>query len=148
MSWWKHAFAVDPAGPAQPSPIQQPAVDWACTQVARRRLTTPGLIALEMSRPLNYVTAQTMHFFRPGVWAIVKQRTYRDYVAFSEYLENRGSIEYLAQRVEHFEAEFTRLEKEGKPVRPYIEEHMKQVRAAAEESAAEDHSQHATTQTQ
>ncbi len=133
--WLRHAFAVDPPGPAQPTLAQQPSVDWACTQVARRRLTTPGLIALEMSRPLNYIAAQAMHFFQPGVWAVVKQRTYRDYVAFSEFLERRGSIEYLAQRVEHFEAQFTRLEKERKSIRKYIDDHMQQVRAAAAGSA-------------
>ena len=44
----KHAFAVDEPGAAEPTPEQQPAVDWFCRQVSRRRLTVPGLVALEM----------------------------------------------------------------------------------------------------
>ena len=102
----KHAFAVDPPGPAQPTPEQQPAVDWFCRQVARRHLTTPGLIALEMSRPLNYVAAQAMHFFAPGVWALARQQTYDGYGQFAAFLDRRGSMEYLVRRIEHFEQEY------------------------------------------
>ncbi len=64
MSPWKkklrHAFAVDPPGPAEPTPGQQQIVDAFCRWVARRHLTTPGLIVLEMSRPLNWLSAQVM----------------------------------------------------------------------------------------
>jgi len=102
MKWFKHAFAVDD-GPAAPTAEQQPAVDWFCKQIAKRHLTTPGLIGLEMSRPLNFIASQTMHFFGPGVWAIVKQQTYQNYQHFAAFLEKRGSIDYLCQRIEHFE---------------------------------------------
>jgi hypothetical protein len=101
----KHAFAVDPPGPAEPTPPQQEAVDWFCRQVARRHLATPALIALEMSRPLNFVGAQAMQFFSPGVWAVVRQQTYQQYKHFATYLERRGSLDYLARRIEHFEEE-------------------------------------------
>ena len=95
----RHAFAVDAPGPEQPTPEQQEAVDWFCSQVAKRHLTTPGLIALEMSRPLNYIASQAMHFFAPGVWSLVRPRTYQQYEHFAAFLERRGSVEYLARRV-------------------------------------------------
>ena len=82
--------------------------------MARRHLTTPGLIALEMSRPLNFIASQTMHFFAPGVWALAKQQTYEGYRHFSEFLERRGAIEYLERRIEEIEAEYERKETEGK----------------------------------
>jgi len=102
----RHAFAVDPPGPAQPTPQQQPAVDWVCRQVAKRHLTTPGLIALEMSRPLNFVLAQGMHFFSPGAWAIFGQQNYDHYQHLASFLERRGAMEYLERRIEQFEQEY------------------------------------------
>ena len=56
----------------QPTPEQQAPVEWFCRQVAKRRLATPGVIALEMSRPLNFLASQLMHFFSPAVWAIAR----------------------------------------------------------------------------
>ncbi len=102
----RHAFAVEPPGPAEPTAEQQPAVDWFCRQVAMRHLTTPGLIALEMSRPLNFIASQAMQFFAPGVWAIARQQTYDHYLKFAGFLERRGAVEYLARRIEHFEREY------------------------------------------
>jgi hypothetical protein len=107
MKWLKHAFAVDD-GPAEPTPEQQPAIDWFCMQVAKRHLTTPGLIGLEMSRPLNFIASQALHFFSPGVWSLVPQRTYEHYLHFATFLEKRSSIDYLCRRIEHFEQELER----------------------------------------
>ena len=127
----KHAFAVDPPGPAEPTVQQQPSVDWLCLQIARRRLTTPGLIFLEMSRPLNFLGAQAMHFVRPGIWALAAEHTYAGYVNFAEFLERRGSTEYLARRVEYFETEMSRIEKDGGDIVKYIDQHMQKVRTLA-----------------
>jgi hypothetical protein len=102
----RHAFAVDPPGPAEPSPEEKEAVEWFCSQVARRRLTTPGLIALEMSRPLNFIASQAMHYFAPGVWAVARQQTYEQYRRFAAFLERRGSIDYLESRIEELEREY------------------------------------------
>ncbi len=102
----RHAFAVDPPGPAEPTEKQQPAVDWLCMQVAKRHLTTPGLIALEMSRPLNWVFSQGMHMFSPGAWAVFGQQNYEHYQQFASFLERRGAMEYLERRIEQFEQEY------------------------------------------
>lgn len=109
----KHAFAVDEPGPAEPTEAERPAVEWFCRQIAKRGLYTPGLVGLEMSRPLNFVAAQTLHFFGPGVWSIVQQQTYEQYCAFARFLERRGSIDYLCQRIEELEAEYETSERAG-----------------------------------
>lgn len=109
--WLKHAFAVDPPGPADPTAEQKPVVEWACREIARRRLSTPGLLFLEMSRPLNYVAAQTMHFFQPAFWAILRKQSVESYRHFSEFLERRGSLEYIIQRIEELEDEAERSER-------------------------------------
>ena len=108
----KQAFAVDPPGPCPPTDAQREAVEWLCLQVAKRHLTTPGLIALEMCRPLNWVAAQSMHAVAPGVWAIVKQATYENYQHLARYLENRGAVDWICQRIEEMEVDFTRKEQD------------------------------------
>ncbi len=111
---WRHAFAVDPPGDAQPMPEQEEVVDAFCRWFAKRQLTTPGLVLLELSRPLNYIFSQTMHFFSPGVWAIAPEQTHEGYKHLAAFLERRGSIEYLSRRIEHFEQMFERQEQERK----------------------------------
>ena len=108
----KRAFAVDPPGPCEPTDLQKPAVDWVCDQIAKRGLTLPGLIAMEMSRPLNYLGAMTMHFVSPGVWAVAPKHIHNGYTNFSKFLENRGSIEFMCRRIEELEAGY--LEKENR----------------------------------
>lgn len=101
----RHAFAVDPAGPCPPTAEQEPAVDWFCLQIAKRHLSTPGLIALEMSRPMNYLASQMLQALSPGVWAVVPQKTHAQYRHFAQFLERRGSVEYLVARIEELEQE-------------------------------------------
>ena len=109
MRWLKHAFAVDPPGPVEPTPEQQAAIDAVCRQVVKRHLTTPSLLFLEMSRPLNYVGSQAMHFFAPFLSVLTQRQGHRHFAAF---LEHRGSIEYLCRRIEELEADAARQEVE------------------------------------
>lgn len=106
----RRAFAIDPPGPVEPTAEQSPVVDRLCREIVRRHLTTPALLFLEMSRPLNYVGAQAMHFFAPIATVIFDQASYRH---FSEFLEHRGSIEYLCRRIEKLEQEA--MTREAKP---------------------------------
>ncbi|MCL4209520.1 MAG: hypothetical protein HRU76_11520 [Phycisphaeraceae bacterium] len=99
--WFRHAFAVDKPGPAEPSDAEREVVDKVCAQIVKRHLTTPSLIFLEMSRPLNYIGSQTMHFFAPFVWAVTDPRGFE---TFAGFLERRGSIEYICRRIEAMEA--------------------------------------------
>lgn len=99
--WFRHAFAIDPPGPAEPTDRERAVVEKLCAEVARRRLVTPALLMLEMSRPLNYVSAQVLHFFQPMVGVLANTA---DYEAFAAFLERRGSMDYLVQRLEAFES--------------------------------------------
>jgi hypothetical protein len=100
-NWLQHAFAVDPPGPAQPDEAQRPVVEALCVEVVRRRLTSPALIALEMSRPLNYLSAQALHFFQPFFSAVADTARYDH---FTRFLQQRGSVEYLIERLEALDA--------------------------------------------
>ena len=101
MEWLKHAFAIDPPGPAQPNDMQRRVIEEVCREVVRRGLTAPALLALEMSRPLNYVTAQLLHFFQPFLVVLTDAAAYGQFTAF---LEQRGSVDYIAERLESIEA--------------------------------------------
>lgn len=102
FKWLKHAFAIDPPGPAEPPPELSSIVDRVCREVVRRRLTAPALIALEMARPLNYVGAHAMHFFSPIVAALTDADGFD---RFAIYLEQRGAIEFICQKLEQIEHE-------------------------------------------
>ncbi|MEX0702638.1 MAG: hypothetical protein WD069_11130 [Planctomycetales bacterium] len=93
----KHAFAVDPPGPAEPTPEERPIVEALCREIVRRRLATPAIAFLEMSRPLNYVASQALAFFGPVLSAITDSRGHAHVSAF---LERRGSIDWLLERIE------------------------------------------------
>lgn len=100
VEWIKQAFAIDPPGPAQPTEAQRQLVDRLCREVVRRRMSTPAQMLLEMSRPLNYVSAQVMHFFQPFVTVLADATAYD---GLSAFLEQRGSMEYISQRLQAIE---------------------------------------------
>lgn len=101
----RQAFAVDPSGPAEPTPEQREAVEWLCRKLAKRGLSTPALMLLEMSRPLNAVASAGMQAMQPAVWAIASGATTAHYEHLAAYLERRGSIEWMSKRVEELAAE-------------------------------------------
>ena len=100
MKWLKHAFAIEPPGPAEPTPEQAVVIDRLCADIVRRGLTTPALVTLESFRPMNYVGAQVMHGFAPFVAALASTESYNQVAAF---LEKRGSVDYLLHRLEELE---------------------------------------------
>ena len=114
MRWLKHAFAVDPPEPARPTPEEQVPVDWMCRLAARKHMTTPAWMALQVCRPLNWVGAMTMHFLSPAVWALAPNKLFSNYKTFAGYLENRGSIDYMVRRLEHFEAHYQEMERQAR----------------------------------
>ena len=107
LKWFKHAFAVDKPGPAEPTPQQKEVVDKICSQIIKRHLTTPALAFLEMSRPLNFIGSQTMHFFAPFLSVLTESQGHRH---FAQFLEQRGSIDYICQRIEELETEALRMD--------------------------------------
>ncbi|MDG2055223.1 MAG: hypothetical protein P8J86_11010 [Phycisphaerales bacterium] len=101
MSWIKNAFAVDPPGPQEPTEPQRKVIDKVCRAVVSRRMTTPAIVALQMSRPLNYLSSQAMHFFRPILATVTDTEGLRH---FAEFVEHRGAFEYILMRLEEIEA--------------------------------------------
>lgn len=97
FDWLKHAFAIEPDGPVEPTEVQRVIVDRLCRQVHSRGLATPALIFLESVSPLNYVSSQTLHFFAPVLAAVADEAACRE---LAEFLEHRGSVEYLCRRIE------------------------------------------------
>ena len=101
MKWLKHAFAIDSPEALEPNDAQRALVEKLCAEVVRRKLTTPALLMLEMSRPLNYVSAQFLHFIQPFASVIADAEGYRQ---LAQFLEQRGSIDYICKRLEAMEA--------------------------------------------
>jgi hypothetical protein len=102
MQWLKHAFAIDKPGPAQPTPDQQTVVDRMCAEVVRRQMAGPAIVFLETLRPLNFVSAQALHFLSPFVSVMVDSNAHKHLAAF---LEHRGSIDYLCDRIGELDAD-------------------------------------------
>ena len=103
MSWreqLRNAFAVDKPGVAEPTDRQREICDKVCKVVVRRGMTLPALMALEMGRPLNFVASQAIHFFNPIISVVLDGPTVEE---FASFLEQRGSVEYLCQRLEHWD---------------------------------------------
>ena len=100
--WLKHAFAIEPDGPVEPTEVQRAIIDRLCRQVHSRGLTTPALVFLESVRPLNYVSSQTLHFFAPVLSVVADAQACRE---LADFLEHRGSIDYLCRRIEELSQE-------------------------------------------
>ena len=60
-------------------------------------MAVPALAFLEMSRPLNSLGAQALHFFTPVLSAMFDQRQCE---LVAEFLDRRGSIDWLCERLE------------------------------------------------
>ena len=99
---FKEAFGVDSESMIKPTKIQKKALDALCRGIIRRGLTTPAIIGVEMGRPLNFLGSQTMHFFTPLISAFVPAD---QWTAVADFLENRGSIDWIRNRIEELESE-------------------------------------------
>lgn len=102
MKWLRHAFAIDPPGPAQPDEAQARVIDRICNEIVRRRLVPPAMMLIEMGRPLNHLSAQVLHFFQPFITVIGDAAAYEQ---FTTFLERRGALDYIGARIEAIEAE-------------------------------------------
>ena len=97
MKWLAHAFAIGSSETAAPNDIQREVVEKLCAEIVRRQLETPALMLLEMGRPLNYVSAQFLHFVQPFAPGILNKQGYEE---FAHFLEQRGSMDYICKRLE------------------------------------------------
>ena len=102
MNWLKHAFAIDSPEEIDPNESQRKLIERLCGEIVRRRLTIPAMFTLEMSRPLNYVSAQFLRFLEPFATVIVDKGEFEN---LTRFMEQRGSIGYICRRLEALEAE-------------------------------------------
>jgi hypothetical protein len=93
----KHAFAVEDADAFTPTEHEREIATRVCREVVRRRMTTPALMLLEMSRPMNFLGAQALHFFKPFGSVFVEAGSWE---AFAGFVERRGSVEFLCRTLE------------------------------------------------
>jgi hypothetical protein len=98
--WFKNAFYVEGDEAIEPNETQKKALDKLCRGIIRRGLTTPAIIGVEMGRPLNYIGSQTMHFFTPLISAFVPTESWN---AVADFLEHRGSVDWIRNRIEELE---------------------------------------------
>ncbi|MCC7420580.1 MAG: hypothetical protein IT428_09875 [Planctomycetaceae bacterium] len=96
-NWLKHAFSIDTNDAEQLPEAERRVVDRLCQEVARRGLVDPALMFLEMSRPLNYLGAQALHFFQPMIGTLVDSDAPKH---FASFLERRGAIDALCRTLE------------------------------------------------
>ncbi|WP_437188409.1 hypothetical protein SH668x_001854 [Planctomicrobium sp. SH668] len=105
----KHAFAVKGEN-TPPTQRQQQIVDHLAYEIVRRHLTTPALTFLEMSRPMNFIGSQAMHFFTPIVSTLFDASGYEE---FAKLLERRDAIDLIAKRIEELEAQAVQKESQS-----------------------------------
>ena len=96
----RNAFAIEKAKVADPDPKAREATERILVEIVRRRLTPAAIFLLESGRPLNRVSAASIHFFRPIASLVVDDEALR---AFAAFLERPGSVEWMCRRLEELE---------------------------------------------
>ena len=109
-AWLKHAFAVQ-AETHPPTEEQVRVARRMAQEIVRRGMTVPAIAFLEMSRPMNYVSAQLMHFFDPMLSALAQTHDYR---LFAEFLERRDAVDVLCKTIEEMDVEMRGGAQSGK----------------------------------
>jgi len=102
QAWWKHAFAVEPAGPVVPTDEQQEVIDAVCRRIVARGLETPAILFLESSLPLGPMAAQSLLVLQPWFELVVDRQQLE---VFTKFLDHRGSFETLCRRLEQLSLE-------------------------------------------
>jgi hypothetical protein len=95
INWLKHAFAVERE--FSPTAEELALAERLVREIVRRELTLPALAFLEMSRPLNSLGAHALHFFTPVLSVLFDSR---QCTQLAEFLDRRGSVDWLCNRLE------------------------------------------------
>lgn len=94
--WLRNAFAVSPHL-EPPTEDQRALLEKVSREIVKRGMTTPALAFLEMSRPMNFLGAQALHFFAPLFTSVFDPRAYEQ---FSRFLERRDAIDIWCEQIE------------------------------------------------
>jgi hypothetical protein len=101
-AWLRNAFAIEPPGPAVPTDEEREVVERLAAAIVRRGMTSPALLLLESSRPLNFLGSQLLLFLGPVADLVLRGPGHR---ILQQFLERRGSVEYICRRIETLAAE-------------------------------------------
>lgn len=100
-----------PDNSSKPTPEEQELIDKFATWVVKRGLTVPAIMAIESTKPLNWIGSQMMLIAEPAAWALepfLKSAfsfNHQDYLKFQHLMEKRWSMEQLILAIEKFDAE-------------------------------------------
>ena len=97
-----HAFAIND-GRADISTEDGALITKLAEFVVRRRMSTPAVMMLSISRPLNFISSSVMTFFKPTLGFLLSRF---EYDRLEKLLEKRCSIELLIDRIEELENNF------------------------------------------
>jgi hypothetical protein len=98
----RHAFAVDPPGPAEPTPAQREVVEKLLTKIVERGMATPAGIFLESWRPMGVLTGQGMQALAPFAGIVLDPAAWKE---VANYLDRRGAIPWMLKRLDELESQ-------------------------------------------
>ncbi len=105
MSWrekFRHAFAVDAPGPAEPTDTQRVVVEMLLAKIVERGMAQPAGIFLESWRPLGVLTGQGMQALSPFAGILLDPNAWKE---FADYLDKRGAIAWMLRRMDELETQ-------------------------------------------
>jgi len=103
-----------------PTPEEQALIDKFARWIVRRSLTVPAIMAIESTKPLNWIGSQMMLVGEPAAWAIepfLKAAfgfNHKDYLNMQKLMEKRQSMESVLLAIEKYDAEYKIKEDEIK----------------------------------
>ncbi len=118
MSWrekFRHAFAVDAPGPAEPTDSQRVVVEMLLAKIVERGMAQPAGIFLESWRPLGVLTGQGMQAVSPFAGILLDQNAWKE---VANYLDKRGAILWMLQRMDELESQREAKLRESKNHQP------------------------------
>lgn len=104
----------DPKEPEdnKPTAEEQALIDRFAQWVVRRSLTIPAIMAIESTKPLNWIGSQMMLVSEPAAWAIEPflkaafSFSHKDYLNMQKLMEKRHSMESVLLAIEKYDAEY------------------------------------------
>lgn len=100
-------FSQTPFGESDAEPIPEEefrVLDKLASKVIEWRMAPAAIVALESSKPLNYISSQGMVFLGPVMEPLLEMFfNYHDYDILRQALERRSTIEHLIQMIERYD---------------------------------------------
>jgi hypothetical protein len=121
----------EPDNSNKPTPEEQELIDKFAQWVVKRGLTVPAIMAIESTKPLNWIGSQMMLIAEPAAWALEPflkaafNLNHKDYLKMQRLMEKRWSMEQVILAIEKFDAEAKVKEDELKAQRKAEKKELK-----------------------